>query len=286
MIRIIIPLIAPCVLSAAPEKIAKIDIDRQTNDFISSDLYKARIGHESADVDRFVHSSELSAPDAADESDFFVIDVTDHIFRIRALFDGVPEDREALTIPDWSVQYKPLINRALYDFHTDVVSRTTSEDSTLANVVKQLHYFIAVFEARTVDEIFEVKAKVLRDLDLVDSLCVSGNYAEERARQLATFRAYADSKLEFISENCHAARFSTESANDFKFDTLSSLLAIARGLEVFAPDCNLEPFRDMVGYVRTLDCGLIRGIAPYFIQQTRIKMDEFRSIVTECTSGL
>jgi hypothetical protein len=278
MARILLPLLASRAFSAAQERSTQVYLDRQTNDLISSDLYRSHVRPEFSDVERFVHASELSGS-AGDESDFFSIDVTEHISKIRALCQQVPDDREALTIPNWNAQYKPLINRALYDFHTDVVSRTTSGNSAIANVVKQLHFFIAVFDAQTVDKIFEVKAKVLRDLDLVEFVRVSGNYTENRPRQLATFLAYAESKFEFIGENTFAETFSREEADDYTLNTVSGLLAIARGLHFFSPDCDLEPFRDMVWSVRTL-------FAPHYTLQTRMKMEELRSIVKECTSGI
>ena len=139
MVRIFISLLVSRAFAAAPENTAKTEIDQQTNDFISSDLYRSHVRSEYADVDRFVHSSELSGS-AGDESDFFCIHVTDHISRIGALFSRVPDDREVITIPNWNAEYKPQIHRALYDFHTDVVSQTFRGNSALANVVKQLHF--------------------------------------------------------------------------------------------------------------------------------------------------
>jgi hypothetical protein len=106
MVRIFISLFVSRAFAAAPENTAKTEIDQQTNDFISSDLYKSIFGPQFDDVDRFIHSSVFSAPDA-DPSDFFSIDATEHIARIGQLLEQVPEDREVLTIPNWNAQYKP-----------------------------------------------------------------------------------------------------------------------------------------------------------------------------------
>ena len=285
MVRILLPLVAPCAFATAPDKSAKIEIDRQTNDFISSDLYRSHVRSEYADVDRFVHSSELSGS-AGDESDFFCIHVTDHISRIRALFSRVPDDREGITIPDWNAEYKPQIHRALYDFHTDVVSQTFRGNSALAKVVKQLHFFFTVVDAQAVDEILEVKAKVLRYLDLIMSVRETGNYTENKARQLAGFMDYAENKFYFMLEDCDLARVSIEATDTYKFDTLSSLLAIARGLEFFAPDCDFAPFRDEIQRVNKLSCDFIRGTAPHFIQTTRSKVAKLQEIVFQSTSQL
>ena len=285
MVIILLPLVASCAFAAAPEQIAKIEIDQQTNDFISSDLYKAHVCPESADVGKFAQAREISAA-AADESDFFSIDVTEHIARIRQLLEQVPEDREVLTIFNWNAQYEPLINRALYDFHTDIVSRTSSGDSAVANIVKQLHFFVVVFDAQTVDEILEVKAKVLRDLDFIGSVRALGNYTENRVRQLATFIAYADTKLTDIGDNCHRARLSNVENDTYQFNTLSSLLAIARGLEFFVPDCDLDGFRFMIDIVRKVDPRVTSPTASYFIVKTRSTVGQLKALVTECTSRL
>jgi hypothetical protein len=285
MVRILISYLVAHAFAAAPEESTKTEIDHQTNDFISSDLYKAHVCPEFGDVETFAQAREFPTA-AADESDFFSIDVTEYIARIRALFDGVPEDREGLNIPDWNAEYKPKINRALYDFHTDIVSRTSSGASALANVVKQLHFFVAVFDAQTVDEIFQVKAKVLRDIDFIASVRESGNYTENRVRQLATFIAYADTKLTDISDNCHRARLSNVENDTYQFNTLSSVLAIARGLEFFVPDCDLDGFRFMIDIVRKVDPRVTSPTASYFIVKTRSTVGQLKAVVTECTSRL
>jgi|LauGreDrversion4_2_1035121.scaffolds.fasta_scaffold208479_2 hypothetical protein len=283
MFRILISLLVSRAFAAAHERSVKPDIDQQTNDFISSDLYRRHVGPEFPDVERFVHASELSGS-LVDESDFFSVDVAEHISRIRPLFQQVPDDREVLTIPNWNAQYKPQIHRALYEFHTDIVSRTTSGDSTLANFVKQLHFFVTVFDPRTVDEIFEVKAKILRDLDLVEFVRMSGNYAENRPRQLATFIAYAENQFDYICDTCYRVTISRDAADAYKFDTLSGLLAIARGLYFLAPDCDLEPLRDEIRRAMR-EIRLVPG-SKFVVPQTRYIMNGLRSFFRECTSRL
>jgi hypothetical protein len=285
MVRIFISLLVSRAFAAAPENTAKTEIDQQTNDFISSDLYKSIFGPKFDDVDGFIQSSEFSASDGI-SSDFFSIDVTEHIARIRQLLEQVPDNREVLTIPNWNAQYKPKLNRALYDFHSDIISRTSSGDSGMGNVVKQLHFFIAVFDAQTVDEILQVKGKILRDLELIGSLRMSGHFTEDRPRQLASFIAYAEHKLNSISENCQLAKSSTEATEIYKFETLSSVLAIARGLEFFAPACDLGTFRDMISSLRVLDFKFVSLYSPYFIHQTLSTVGQLQAIFRECTSRL
>ena len=98
--------------------------------------------------------------------------------------------------------------------------------------------------------------------------------------------SFANQKLEKLVSLCHLAKTSFEATDEFKFEAINGLLAIARGLHELAPECDLETFREMIESVSVLDFGHIKVIAPHFVQQTRRKISDLETLVTECIGRL
>lgn len=268
-----------CLLIACAPTAFSATLDRHLIDFLTSDVFRSHIEPEYADVDRFL-GTQLDWPESSP-----VPNIPDHLARIKSLLDHVLDDGENMSVSRWTETNKPVLSRALHGFHTDAVSRAVAEDSQEARFLKNLFYFVALFNGQPVEAINPVMEKIARDMELIRSPQPS-NTQGGRLDQKAFFVSFANQKLEKLIALCHLAKTSVEGTQEYKFEAIRSLLEIARGLHALAPECDLETFREMIESVSVLDFGHIKVIAPHFVQQTRRKIYDLETLVTECISRL